>query len=58
MTDRINPPAWTVKEDPSDLPRILRGLEAAFKEGEGLCLSPLDVGILGRYLRERAEPAS
>lgn len=52
---RTNPPAWGVKEDPSDLPRILRALEQAFGEGRELELSALDVGILGRYLRGLSE---
>lgn len=51
MNDRINPPAWTVKEDPSDLPRILRGLESAAKDGRELWLSALDVKVLLRRLQ-------
>lgn len=50
-TDRVNPPAWGVKEDPSDLPRVLRALEARFAEAREYEMSALDVAVLVRYLR-------
>lgn len=49
---RVNPPAWSVKEDPSDLPRVLRRLEAAYKEGKDCALAELDVAVLVKWIRE------
>lgn len=51
MNDRINPPAWGVKEDARDLPRVLKGLAAALAAGDGCDLSPLDLAVLMRYLK-------
>lgn len=51
MTDRINPPAWKVQEDPSDLPRIRKAMEETFRNGDGVDLSPLDLAVLERWIR-------
>lgn len=52
MTDRIGPPAWVVKPDPSDLPRILRELKKAAEQQSELALTPLAVQVLWHHIQE------
>lgn len=58
MNDRVGPPAWSVKPDPSDLPRIVRELKKAAELGVGFELTPLGVAVLLEHLEQQQAPAA